>query len=143
VKEIKRSVLVAQSPARLFAIIADVESYPQFVPGCSYARIESREPHAVVATIGVRRGALATEFTTRNELEPERRVTMSLVRGPFSVLDGQWLIVPIAGDGCRVELTMRFAFANSVAAVIFEPLFATTVASLLDAFVARARATGP
>src|SRR5665213_2826804 len=87
VKEIKRSVLVAQSPARLFAIIADVESYPQFVPGCSYARIESREPHAVVATIGVRRGALATEFTTRNELEPERRVTMSLVRGPFSVLD--------------------------------------------------------
>jgi len=142
-KEVKRSVLVAQTPARLFAIIADVESYPKFVPGCSYARIESRAPHEVVATIGVRRGALATEFTTRNELEPERRVSMSLVRGPFSMLDGEWLLVPIGGDGCRVELQMRFAFSNPVAAVIFEPLFEATVASLLDAFVARARTAEP
>jgi ribosome-associated toxin RatA of RatAB toxin-antitoxin module len=142
-REVKRSALVAQSPARLFALISDVERYPQFVPGCTHARIESRAANELVATIGVRRGALRTEFTTRNEFEPDRRVTMHLVRGPFRVLEGEWLLSPIGDAGCRVELTMRFAFANPVTAVIFEPLFAETVGALMDAFVARARAPAP
>jgi ribosome-associated toxin RatA of RatAB toxin-antitoxin module len=138
-----RSALIAQSPARLFALINDVERYPEFVPGCTQARIESRSANELVATIGVQRGALRTQFTTRNESEPDRRVTMHLVSGPFSVLEGEWLLAPIGEAGCRVELTMRFAFSNPVTALIFEPLFAETVGALLDAFVARARTPVP
>jgi ribosome-associated toxin RatA of RatAB toxin-antitoxin module len=142
-REIKRSALVAQPPARLFALISDVERYPEFVPGCTLAHIESRAEHEIVATLGVRRGALRSQFTTRNELEPDRRVTMHLVRGPFSLLRGEWLLTPIAAAGCRVDLTMQFAFSNPVAAVIFEPLFAQTVDALMDAFIARARKSDP
>jgi ribosome-associated toxin RatA of RatAB toxin-antitoxin module len=140
-REFKRSALLAQPPARLFALISDVARYPEFVPGCTYARVESRSEHEVVATLGVRRGALRTAFTTCNELEPDRRVTMNLVRGPFRMLWGEWLLTPIADAGCRVDLTVRFAFSNPVSALIFEPLFAQTVAALMDAFVARARGT--
>ena len=142
-RELKRSALIGQPPARLFALISDVERYPEFVPGCTHAHIESRAPHAIVATIRVKRGALQAEFTTRNELEPDRRVTMHLVRGPFRLLDGEWLLTPIGTQGCRVELTMRFAFSNPVSAIIFEPLFAATVGSLMDAFVARACEPAP
>jgi ribosome-associated toxin RatA of RatAB toxin-antitoxin module len=142
-REVKRSALVAQPPERLFALISDVERYPEFVPGCTHARIESRAPHEVVATIGLRRGALRTQFTTRNELDPDRRVTMHLVRGPFRLLEGEWLLLPIGAQGCRVELTMRFAFSNPVTAVILEPLFEETIGSLMDAFIARARAREP
>jgi ribosome-associated toxin RatA of RatAB toxin-antitoxin module len=142
-REVKRSALIAQPPARLFALISDIERYPQFVPGCTDARIESRTAHEVVATLAVRHGALRAQFTTRNELEPDRRVTMHLVRGPFSVLEGEWLLTPIASAGCRVDLGMRFAFSNPVSAVIFEPLFAQTVGALMDAFIARARSADP
>jgi len=140
-RELKRSALVARPPARLFALISDVERYPEFVPGCTFARIESRSAHEVIATLGVRRGALRAQFTTRNELEADRRVTMHLVRGPFRVLQGEWLLTPIADAGCQVDLRMRFAFSNPVAAIILEPLFAQTVGELVDAFVARARST--
>jgi len=142
-REVKRSALVAQPPARLFALISDVARYPEFVPGCTHARIESRSEHELVATLGVRRGALRAEFTTRNELDPDRRVTMHMVRGPFSELEGEWLLTPIASSGCRVDLTMRFAFSNPVSAIIFEPLFAQTVGALMDAFIARARSASP
>ena len=139
-REIRRSALVSLPPARLFALISDVERYPEFGPGCTDARIESRSAHEVIATLGVRRGALRAEFTTRNDLDPDRRVTMNLVRGPFRVLQGEWLLTPIAAAGCRVDLSMRFAFSNPVSALILEPLFAQTVGALVDAFVARARA---
>jgi ribosome-associated toxin RatA of RatAB toxin-antitoxin module len=139
-REVKRAALVSRPPARLFALINDIESYPTFLPWCTHARVEGRGPHEVVATIGVRQGALHGEFTTRNTLEPERRIHMQLVSGPFRVLEGEWLLTPVDTNGCRVELTMRFAFRNAVAGLVFEPKFAATVGSLVDAFVARARA---
>ena len=122
----------------MFALINDIESYPAFVPGCTHARIESRTPTQIVATIGVRRGPMRAEITTRNTLESDRRIKMALVRGPFRELEGEWKLTPV-GAGCRVELAMRFAFSNPMSAVVFEPLFEQTATSLVDAFVARAR----
>ncbi len=138
-REVKRSALVNRSPAELFALINDIESYPQFLPWCTHARVLSRSPTEIVATIGVRQGALHGEFTTRNTLEPDRRIDMALVSGPFRTLEGEWRLAPIDPEGCRVELSMRFAFSHRVTALLFEPKFAATIGSLLDAFVARAR----
>ena len=124
----------------MFALINDVESYPAFVPGCTHSRVESRTPGEIVATLGVRKGPLQTELTTRNVLEQDRKITMSLVAGPFKELEGEWTLTPVGDGGCRVDLSMRFAFRNAMSAMIFEPLFEQTASSLVDAFVARARA---
>ncbi len=149
-REIKHSALVAQPPGRLFDLINDIESYPSFIPWCTHAKVLSRSDREIVATIGVKQGPLQSEFTTRNDLESGRRVLMHLVTGPFKVLEGEWLLTPIAatpkvsGDfGCRVQLTMRFAFKNPLTAVLFEQKFAETASSLMDAFVARARTLPP
>ena len=137
-REVKRSALVNKPPAEVFALINDIESYPQFLPWCTHARVESRTATEIVATLGVRRGALRGEFTTRNTLEGERSVRMQLVSGPFRTLTGEWLLTPLEG-GCRVELTMRFAFANPLTAMLLEPKFAEAIGSLVGAFVERAR----
>ena len=139
-REVKRSALVGCPPARLFALINDIESYPQFLPWCTHARVHSRSATEIVATLGVRQGSLHGEFTTRNTLIPEECVRMQLLSGPFKSLDGQWQLSPIAPAGCKVELSMRFAFRNPLTALMFERQFAATVGSLVDAFVARARA---
>ena len=56
-REVKRSALIAESPARMYQIINDIERYPEFVPGCLAARVESRQEHEVVATLEIRKGA--------------------------------------------------------------------------------------
>jgi ribosome-associated toxin RatA of RatAB toxin-antitoxin module len=162
-REIKHSALVAQPPGRLFNLINDIESYPSFIPWCTHARVLSRTDREIVATIGVQRGPLKSEFTTRNELEADRRISMRLVTGPFKMLEGEWVLTPIAlppsspagggdpalpasiseGAGCRVQLTMKFAFKNALTAVLFEQKFAETASQLMDAFVARARGLPP
>ena len=139
-REVKRSALVAETPARMYALINDIERYPEFVPGCVGARIVQLMEHEVVATLTIKRGPLKTEFTTRNLLETDRRVLMQLVNGPFRVLEGLWTLTPLGDLGCRVGLEMRFEFTNRVTGALFEPLFEDTAASLVDAFVQRARA---
>ena len=78
-REIKHSALVAQPPARVFDLINDIESYPTFVPWCTHAKVLSRSDREIVATIGVHRGPLQSEFTTRNELEQDRRAAARVV----------------------------------------------------------------
>jgi ribosome-associated toxin RatA of RatAB toxin-antitoxin module len=140
-REVKRSALIAESPARMYELINDIDSYPSFVPGCTAARVVSRKDTEVVATLNIRRGPLKAEFTTRNLLEPDKRILMQLVSGPFRVLEGLWTLTPLGDLGCRVELEMRFEFANRVAGALFESMFVDTAASLVDAFVRRARET--
>src|SRR5579871_5098965 len=140
-REVRKSASVAQPQSRMYALLNEIESYPQFVPWCTHSRVESRTEREIVATLGVRRGPLRAEFTTRNELTPESRIGMHLLRGPFRLLEGEWVLIPIESGGCRIEFSMRFAFASSIAGTLFEPFFEQTAAALVDAFVQRARTT--
>jgi ribosome-associated toxin RatA of RatAB toxin-antitoxin module len=143
-REVMRSALVGHSAERLYALINDVERYPEFLPWCVRAVVESRTETEVVATLAINHGPLRTEFTTRNQLTPGREISMNLERGPFTSLTGAWTLTPIGESGCRVTLALRFEFSNRVTAALFEPVFEQTAASLVDAFVARAKAVhGP
>ena len=138
-REVTRSALVPLPAEQLYALITDIERYPEFVPGCRVARIEQRDEREVVATLGIRRGGLDTEFTTRNTLDPGRSVTMTLVKGPFKSLEGLWSVKPLGEAGCEVSLRLRFEFANRLMGAMLTPAFEETAKNLVDAFVARAR----
>lgn len=124
----------------MFDLVADVESYPQFLPGCSGARVHSREGDCVQASIALAQGPLQTQFRTRNVLERPRRLTMALEEGPFSELQGVWEFTPLGTEGSRVALDVRFAFANRVVDLLLGPPFEAICNQLVDAFVKRARA---
>jgi len=134
-----RSALVARSPDLLYQLVADIERYPEFVPGCTTATILERSEGEMVARLAVRRGPLRTEFTTRNRLDPGRSMHLDLVDGPFRLLEGNWTFTPVAANGCRIELALRFQFSNVLKSALFEPLFEETAASLVRAFVSRAQ----
>ncbi len=134
-----RTSLVARSPEVVYRLVEDIESYPQFVPGCTSAEVLERNEHVVVARLAVRRGPLRTQFTTRNRLDPGHSVQMQLIDGPFKVLEGSWNFTPVASNGCRIEFKLRFQFSSVWKSALFEPLFEEAQAELVRAFVARAQ----
>ncbi len=138
-RELTRSALVARPPSVLYQLVEDVEHYPEFVPGCTAAQVLERGAHDMLARLAVRRGPLRLEFTTRNELDPGRSVHMRLVEGPFRMLEGSWSFTPVASNGCRIELTLRFQFSNALKSALFDALFEETAGALVRAFVARAQ----
>ncbi|HJS22299.1 MAG TPA: type II toxin-antitoxin system RatA family toxin [Steroidobacteraceae bacterium] len=140
VRQISRHALVPFSPAQMFALVDDIASYPQFLPWCRSAQVIERSADEAIARLQVHKGPLHTHFTTRNRLEPPMLIALNLVEGPFRTLEGEWRFGAIADQGTRVSLTLKFAFANPVNAWLLEPVFEHTCNSLVDAFVARARA---
>lgn len=140
-KTVHKSVLIWYSPQEMFDLVTDVPSYPQFLPWCDHAAIRSREADAVLAEVGIAFAGVHKTFVTRNTHEPGRRVTMALVEGPFSQLDGDWHFHPV-GDGtqraCKVELELHYGFNSRALAALVGPVFDRIAASLVEAFVARA-----
>jgi ribosome-associated toxin RatA of RatAB toxin-antitoxin module len=138
-REMIRTSLVARPPSVLYELVVDIERYPEFVPGCTAAQVLERSEREVVARLTVQRGPLQTQFTTRNRLDPGRSVHMDLVEGPFKVLTGQWSFTPVASNGCRIELQLRFQFSNPLKSMLFEPAFEHSQTELVRAFVQRAQ----
>lgn len=147
-REVHRSAIVPYPAEAMFALVADVGSYPQFLPGCTASSVLSREPGALVASLSLSKGPFSSTFTTRNTLDPPRRLTMELVDGPFSTLHGEWTVTPLVApagtaqvvQGCRIDLRVRFQFAGATRDLLLGPAFELTCSGLVDAFVERARA---
>ena len=138
-KTLTRSALVARLPEQVFALVNDIASYPQFVPGCSSAEVLMQSEREIVARMKVHRGPLSTQLTTRNMLFPCSEIRMELVEGPLRHLQGLWTFMPVAANGCRIELTLEFEFSNPLKAALLEPLLENTATSMVQAFVKRAQ----
>lgn len=141
-KTIHKSVLIGYTPQEMFDLVTDIPSYPQFLPWCDSAVVREHDKAGMTAEIGMALAGMRKTFVTRNTHVPGERVTMALVEGPFSRLDGDWRFHPV-GEGaphaCKVELQLHYGFSSRALALLVGPVFDRIAASLVDAFVARAR----
>jgi ribosome-associated toxin RatA of RatAB toxin-antitoxin module len=138
-RKVERSALVPYTPAQMFALVEDIERYPQFVPWVSAATLVGRTATEVTGQLEMERSGLKEKFTTRNILHPPHRMDLKLVDGPFKVLEGRWSFDPIGDRGTKIGLTIQFEFANPMLSLMLSKTFEKSCAQLVDAFVARAR----
>jgi ribosome-associated toxin RatA of RatAB toxin-antitoxin module len=141
IREIRRSALVTFSPEQMFDLVIDVERYPQFLPWVSGAQLHEKSERELLASMEMQRSGVRERFCTRNTFERPSFMTLQIVQGPFRVLEGRWSFAPIGTAGTRVELEMRFEFANPVISMLFGKAFEQSCNTLIDAFITRARAT--
>jgi ribosome-associated toxin RatA of RatAB toxin-antitoxin module len=146
-KHVKRSVLLWYSPREMYALVTAVEQYPQFLPWCAQAQVVARHDDGMTARLTLAKGGLRHDFTTRNRHDDGRQVRVALVDGPFSELEGTWQFLPVARGGgagdadaaaCRIELDLRYAFANIALEALVSPVFDRIANTLVDSFVQRA-----
>lgn len=134
-REVRRSALVPYTAGQMFALVADVERYPQFLPWLQQARVLTRDGEWVTASLAMPQAT----FTTRNRLVEPEFLEMALLDGPFRMLEGRWDFRPIGAAGSRVELYMRFEMKNAITGLVVGPAFERACNQLVDAFGRRAR----
>lgn len=135
---VSRSALVPYSASQMYALVNDIESYPEFVPWCSRSTSDQLSPTQKQASLFFSRGAIKTSFTTKNTLNPEQEIKLELVDGPFSELQGDWKFVDIDGSGSRVQLDLEFEISNRILKMALESFFNQICDRLVSSFVQRA-----
>jgi coenzyme Q-binding protein COQ10 len=135
---------VAFTADQMFAVVADVERYPEFVPLCERLVVKTREVGSthttLTASMSVGYHAIRETFTSRVTLRPERKeIDVVKIDGPFARLNNRWRFRDVPG-GCEVFFHIDYAFASRVLAVLMGAVFDKAVRKYSEAFEARARA---
>ena len=134
-----RTALVPYSAAEMYALVNDIESYPNFLPWCRSAKVLDADPDALRASIELAKGPVNKSFTTINRIQKDKMIEMRLESGPFKRLEGFWRFEPLNEQACKIMLDMDFEFSNRVISMALGPVFNEICSTLVEAFHERAR----
>jgi ribosome-associated toxin RatA of RatAB toxin-antitoxin module len=145
-KHVQKSVLLWYSPEEMYDLVTRVTAYPEFLPWCQGVEVLATHDDGLTARLHLSYAGVKQAFTTRNTHVPGRELKMSLVDGPFSVLDGTWRFIPLSSTtqggaqekACKIEFDMAYEFSNRAFGLLLSPVFDRVANTLVDAFVKRA-----
>ncbi len=138
---------VRHAAADMFALVADVERYPEFVPLCQALKVRRREKgesgvETLIADMQVGYKAIRETFTSRVTLDRVGlKIVVEYVDGPFSRLENIWNFRDAAsGGGSTVEFYITYEFRSRVLAALMGAMFDAAFRKFSSAFEARADA---
>lgn len=135
---VERSALVQHSAEQMFDLVADIDSYPQFLPWCAGARVVIDSTGGVEASIDIAYLGIRSRFTTRNVHRYPDEIAMSLVDGPFRSLAGRWKFLALRAGASKVQLSLHYVFVSGLLGVAIAPAFDAIASSMVDSFAERA-----
>lgn len=142
-QRVLKSVLVPYSAARMFALVDDVERYPEFLPWCGGTKVIAQRPDGKTARIDIDYHGVKAHFTTANVNRVPESIVVSLHDGPFRHLHGEWRFHMLAKDACKVEFELSYEFSTPLLETVVGPIFSHIANTFIDAFVRRAEAVYP
>jgi coenzyme Q-binding protein COQ10 len=137
--------ILPYTPDQLFALVGNVDAYPEFVPWIQSmrtwnARSEGEGISLVDAQAGVGFAFLKEKFSTRVRRDAgARQVDVQLLSGPFKHLANRWRFVEVEG-GTKIEFDIDFEFKSRLLSGMLAANFHHAVDKLMSCFEARAKA---
>ena len=137
--------ILPYTAAQMYDLVADVASYPQFLPWTSAARIKSRAPveggEVMEADLVISFKVFRERFGSRVVLLPgQGRILTEYLDGPFKHLKSVWSFVDRPEGGCDVSFDVDFEFRNAILAGIIGLVFNEAMGRVVRAFETRAHA---
>ncbi len=134
---------VAHSPERMFALVADIEKYPQFLPMCEALSVRSRKEKdgvtVLVADMSVGYKAIRETFTSQVVLKPDEKIIdVRYLDGPFRYLQNRWNFLPASDGGCEVRFFIEYEFKNRILGAMMGAMFDRAFRMFSRAFEKRA-----
>jgi coenzyme Q-binding protein COQ10 len=134
---------VSHSAADMFDLVADVESYPHFVPLCErlvvrgHASATGKE--ILVADMTISFKLIRETFTSRVTLDrPNLRISATYLDGPFRYLDNRWSFVPLSDNESIVRFSIDYEFRSRMLSALMGAVFDRAFRKFAEAFEARA-----
>jgi ribosome-associated toxin RatA of RatAB toxin-antitoxin module len=135
---ISKSVLLPYRADQLYDLINDVESYPDFLDGCVGAEVLRSEEGLMEARLDLKKKGISQSFVTRNRLNAPESIKIELLEGPLESLTGEWMIKPLADQGCKLSLELDFEMKQGLIMQMVARFFGETANRLVEAVCAEA-----
>jgi coenzyme Q-binding protein COQ10 len=129
---------------QMFALVADVERYPEFLPLCTGLSVLSRqtvgEGEELTARMNIGYKAISESFTTRVLTKPnDLKIDVSYLNGPFKRLINHWTFKDhAAGTGSTIDFFIDYEFKSMLMGALMGAMFDQAFRRFAQAFEERA-----
>ncbi len=126
----------------MFDLVADISSYPEFLPWCAAARIKREsqkgESKQIEADLIISFKVFREKFGSRVLLDPAKYIIETdYTDGPFRYMHSVWSFRDCE-KGCEVNFKVDFEFKNAVLQSIIGLVFNDAMQRIVRAFERRA-----
>ena len=133
------------TPKQMYDLVADVGSYPEFLPWTAAARIRSTEDKGdrteMLADLVISFKVFRERFGSRVTLYPQaNRIDTEYLDGPFKYMESKWEFEPAGEEGkeCDVHFHVDFEFKNRILQGAAGMFFYEAMQRIVRAFERRA-----
>ncbi|WP_137392076.1 type II toxin-antitoxin system RatA family toxin [Rhodoligotrophos defluvii] len=145
-RDFKTSYRMPYSADQMFALAADIGSYPEFVPLCEKAVIHSRAPLAdgrealkASLVVGYEKLHLNETFVSDVTLDPARGHIQSISNtGPVKQLQADWHFVPLSESASRIDFNLTYQMRSFTLQMLMSVMFDKAFQRIVHAFRDRA-----
>ena len=123
---------------QMFDLVADVASYPKFLPWVIATRVKADSDTEMTADMLVGFKAIREKFTSRVEKQRPSHLEVHYVDGPLRDLHNRWDFRPVEGGGCEIDFCVNFTFRNAVFEALAGQYFDRAFRKMMGAFEKRA-----
>jgi coenzyme Q-binding protein COQ10 len=128
----------------MYDLVADVSSYPEFLPWCAAARIRHRTDHVesevMLADLVISFKVFRERFGSKVVLYPnDQKIETTYIDGPFKYMESTWSFKDVEG-GVEVTFFVDFEFKNAILQGIIGVVFNEAMQRIVRAFERRADA---
>lgn len=128
------------TPEQLYALVADVERYPEFLPWCIASRITKREGDRVFyADLVIGYKMVREKFGSKVTLNEPNHIHVEYLSGPMKYLSNHWNFIPEKDGSCTIDFFVDFEFKNKILQNLIGVFFNEVVQRMVSAFEARAK----
>ncbi len=131
------NILAPHTTEKLFNLVTDIESYPEFLPWIVAARILKREESVIIAELVIKYKFFRSKYTSKVTLIPNEEVIVELVEGPFKHLKNHWKFTK-KPEGVQIDFLIDFELESDLLNSIIGKEFENHSKEMIDAFIRRA-----
>ncbi len=130
---------LSYTPEQLFALVADVDRYPEFLPWCISSHITERESDAVFyADLVIGYKMVREKFGSKVILDAPNQIHVEYLSGPMKYLSNHWKFIREEDGSCTIDFFVDFEFRNIFLQNLIGVFFNEVMQRMVSAFEARA-----
>jgi coenzyme Q-binding protein COQ10 len=132
----EEQAMLAYGADELFAVVADVKDYPNFVPWCAGVRIRREDQREIIADLVIGFGPFQESFTSQVTLDRPKQILVRAIEGPLEHLTNTWTFMPV-GDKTHVDFVIDFQFKSHLLDHVVNGMFHEAATRTMSAFESR------
>ncbi|MDE0761578.1 MAG: type II toxin-antitoxin system RatA family toxin [Planktomarina sp.] len=138
----KENKFLSYSSQQMYNLVSDVGSYPEFLPWCAAARVNSiideGSDRVMSADLVISFKVFRERFCSEVRLSPkEYFIQTKYIDGPFKYMNSTWQFNDCP-DGCTVTFFVDFEFKSIILQGLIGLVFHDAMQRIVRAFEARA-----